>query len=58
MAERNNRNVRHLPYRDAEIVRTEVLRKKMDPTAGDPHRGKRHGWPLPEHGKHPEDAGH
>jgi hypothetical protein len=55
MAERNNRNVRHLAYRDAELVRTEVLRKKTGLAGAEgQHKVKRHGWPLPEeHGKHP-----
>ena len=54
MAERQNRNVRHLAYRDAEISRNEVLHRKVDPHAAPGQRAVRHhGWPLPEK-PHPE----
>lgn len=49
MAERQNRNVRHLPYRDAELIRTEVTHHTVDPHAGVSRRAaRRHGWPLPD----------
>lgn len=49
MAERQNRNVRHLAYRDAELPRTEVLHRNVDTHAGVSRRAaKRHGWPFPE----------
>ena len=54
MAERQNRNVRHLAYRDAELVRSEVVHRKTDPHAALGARAaKRHGWPLGEKA-HPE----
>lgn len=54
MTERQNRNVRHLAYRDAEIVRNEVVHRKVDLHAAPGQRAvKPHGWPLPEK-PHPE----
>ena len=54
MTERQNRNVRHLAYRDAEISRNEIQHQKVDPHAVPGQRAaKRHGWPLAEK-PHPE----
>lgn len=59
MPERNNRNVRHLAYRDAQIGRQEGLRMKVDlhGAKGGP-KLKRHGWPLPEPESHEGETGH
>jgi hypothetical protein len=49
MPERQNRSVRHLAYRDAQIGRTEAIHKVVDfHGAKAPNKAKRHGWPLPE----------
>jgi hypothetical protein len=58
MAERNNRNVRHLAYRDAQIGRQENLRTKVDfhEVKGGP-KAKRHGWPLPQPESHQGETG-
>ena len=49
MPERQNRNVRHLAYRDAQIGRAEAIHKVLDfHGAKAPNKVKRHGWPLPE----------
>jgi hypothetical protein len=54
MPERQNRNVRHLAFRDAQISRNEARHRKVDPNAAPGQRAtKRHGWPFPEK-PHPE----
>jgi len=61
MPERNNRNVRHLAYRDAQIGHQEAPRTKADVhgAKGGP-KVKRHGWPLPEQppAPHEGETGH
>lgn len=59
MPERQNRNVRHLAYRDAQITRTEGIRKNVDfHDAKGPDKTKRHGWPLPDTESHEGGSGH
>jgi hypothetical protein len=59
MPERQNRNVRHLAYRDAQLPRTEGVRKTVDfHGAKGPGKSNKHGWPLPEPETREGEQGH